>query len=230
VIPNPYPGKFILLAGVDFSGKDTQASRIEKVLKVQYPNVDVLKPFPKEPTKTPSGQRIYDILFGCDLEFKLGVNLTDFEFQKFYIRNRIEHFKDILIPTLQSGVNVICNRGIDSTLAYGARTLSDFKRIMDMHEEMFVEAGLPLIWPDLIVVYDITIETMVKRRAQSSRMPDAFEVDKKAIQVISNYRALAALYPNCVLIDAEPDGEEGQKAIFTEARKNIFPVLGIPAK
>ena len=227
MIKNPYPGKFILLAGVDYSGKDTQAGRLERVLSAQFPDIKVLKPFPKEPTKTPSGQRIYDILFNRDKEFKLGENLTDFEFQRFYIENRIEHFHDVVIPTLLAGTHLICNRGKDSTLVYGAKTLSDFKRIMDMHEEMFKKANLPLIWPDLIVIYDVTPETVLNRMINSGRENDAFENIKKATQVISNYRALAALYPNCVLIDAEPDGEEGQKLIFAEARKHIFPLLGI---
>jgi len=227
LIQNPYPGKLILLAGVDGSGKDTQGRRLEVVLAAQYSGVKVLRPFPKEPTKGPIGKRIYDILFGRDLEFRLGPdgNLSDFEFQKFYIRDRVEHYRDLIIPTLQSGTHVVCNRGLDSTLAYGGNTVSDFKRIIAMHEEMFDEAGVPLIWPDLIMIYDITPETAMKR--METKEKDAFENELKVRRVASNYRLLAALYPNCRIVDAEPSGKEGEEEIFKEARQHIYPLLGI---
>lgn len=229
MIPNPHPGKFILLAGYDGSGKDTQARRLDNAL-VFFPKLKVLRPFPKEPTNTPSGKRIYDILFNRDPEFHLGKNLTDFEFQKFFINNRIEHYQNVIIPALQAGTSVICNRGIDSTIVYGANTINGFQGIVKMHEEMFAEADVPLIWPDLIVVYDITPETAMKRMESSKREKDAFENELKARRVTSNYRALAAVYPNCKLVDAEPEGEDGQKAIFAEARQYIYPVLGIEIK
>ena len=71
MINNPYPGKLILLAGVDDSGKGTQARRLEIIIPASYPKVKVLRPFPKEPTKGPIGRRIYDILFDRDLEYTL---------------------------------------------------------------------------------------------------------------------------------------------------------------
>ena len=94
-----------------------------------------------------------------------------------------------------------------------------------MHEDLFAEAGVPLIWPDLIVIYDVTPETAMRRMEKKEK--DAFENELKARRVTSNYRALAALYPNCQLIDAEYDGEEGQKAIFADARQYIYPLLGL---
>ena len=174
-------------------------------------------------------QRIYDILFGRDPEFCLGPggNLSDVEFQKFFIRDRVEHYRDVIIPALKSGINAIGDRGIDSTPVYGGNTIADFKRIMDMHEELFAEAGVPLIWPDLIVIYDVTPETAIRRMENSKREKDAFENELKVRRVTSNYRALAALYPNCKLIDAEHEGEEGQKIIFADARQYIYPLLGI---
>ena len=67
----------------------------------------------------------------------------------------------------------------------------------------------------------------MRRRKASGKECDAFEDELKTRRVTSNYRALAALYPNCHLIDAEPEGEDGQKAIFADARKYIYPILGI---
>ena len=61
----------------------------------------------------------------------------------------------------------------------------------------------------------------------SKREQDAFENELEARRVTSNYRALAALYPNCRLVDAEPEGDEGEKAIYADARKYIYPLLGI---
>src|SRR3989338_4215309 len=229
MIQNPHSGKFILLAGYDGSGKDTHARRLDKALTF-FPQVKVLQPFPKEPTKGPIGTRIYEILFGRDPEFRLGDNLSDMEFQKFFIRDRIEHYRSVIIPALSSGINVICNRGIDSTLVYGGNMITEFKQIMATHEEMFAEAGVPLIWPDLIVIYDVTPETAMRRMHTSKKEKDAFENELKARRVTSNYRALAALYPNCKLVDAEPEGEEGEKTIFADARQYIYPVLGIEPK
>jgi thymidylate kinase len=101
---------------------------------------------------------------------------------------------------------------------------------MATHDEMFAEAGVPLIWPDLIIIYDVTPETAMRRMDTSNKEKDAFENELKARRVTSNYRALTALYPNCKLVDAEPEGEEGEKTIFAEARQYIYPVLGIELK
>ena len=227
MITNPHSGKFIILAGYDGSGKDTQAHRLDVVLQAKYSMVKIVRPFPKEPTSGPIGKRIYDILFKRDKEFRLGENLSDFEFQKFYIRDRIEHYRNVIIPALVASTNVICNRGIDSTIVYGANTIHGFGRIMDVHEQMFAEAGIPLIWPDLIVIYDVTPETAMGRMNRAGREKDAFENELKARRVTSNYRALAALYPNCKLVDAEPSGSEGEMSIFKYARRHIYPLLGI---
>lgn len=233
MITNPHPGKFMVLGGYDGSGKDTQAHRLEIVLRGQYSRVRFVKPFPKEPTKGPIGRRIYDILFDHDHEYTLkdGVigktKITDFEFQRFFIEDRVQHYREIIIPALALGTNVICNRGLESTIVYGGNTIGEFNRIVARHEEMFAQAGVPLIWPDLIVIYDITPETALRRMKESGKERDAFEGELKAQRVTSNYRALAALYPNCKLVDAEPEGEEGQKEIFRNARQYIYPLLGI---
>lgn len=227
MIPNPYPGKFIVPAGVDGSGKDTQLGRLENALTF-YPKVKVLRPFTKEPTDGPIGRRIRDILANRDVEFHLGQNLTDTEFQKFFIRDSIYHYQNVIIPALESGTNVICGRGRESAIVYGGNTISEFKNIVDTHEKMFAEAGVPLIWPDLIVIYDVMPETAMRRMEKKEK--DAFENESKVRRVTSNYRALAALYPNCKLIDAEPEGEEGEKTIFIDARQYIYPVLGIELK
>lgn len=227
MVINPYPGKLILLAGYDGSGKDTQARRLETVLTAQYPHIKILRPFPKEPTAGPIGRRIYDILFGRDPEFKLGVNIDVIGLQKFFIQDRIDHYKSLIIPTLESGTHIICNRGIDSTIVYGGNTITDFGRIIGLHEHMFAKAGLTLFWPDQIVIYDILPETAIRRMDNSKREKDAFENDLKARRVTSNYRALAATYPNCRLVDAEPEGSEGEKEIFISARRYIYPLLGI---
>jgi dTMP kinase len=233
MINNSYPGKFILLAGVDDSGKGTQARRLETILSASYPKVKILRPFPKEPTKGPIGQRIYDILFDRDSEITLKDNITekvyitDFGLQCWFIKDRIQHYQEVIIPALASGVNVICDRGMDSTIVYGGNTIEDFKKLIALHETLFAEAGLTFFWPDLIIIYDITPETAMRRRKASGKKCDAFEDELKTRRVASNYRALAALYPNCRLVDAEPEGEEGQKIIFADARRYIYPVLGI---
>lgn len=226
---NPHPGKFILMAGVDGSGKDTQLRRLENALTF-FPKIKVLRPFVKEPTNGPIGRRIRDILANRDKEFRLGQNLTDAEFQKFFIRDSIDNYQNVIIPALESGTNVVCGRGRESAIVYGGNTISGFKSIVAIHEEMFAEAGVPLIWPDLIVIYDVMPETAMSRMDKSGKEKDAFENELKARRVISNYRALAALYPNCKLIDAEAEGEDGQKKIFAEARQYIYPLLGIEIK
>lgn len=226
MISNPYPGKFIVPAGVDGSGKDTQLRRLENALTF-FPKLKVLKPFVKEPTDGPIGRRIRDILANRDKEFRLGQNLTDAEFQKFFIQDSIDNYKNVIIPALESGINVICGRGRESAIVYGGNTINEFKQIVLVHEKMFAEAGVPLIWPDLIVIYDVAPETAMRRMNKSGKEKDAFENELKVRQVTSNYRALAALYPNCKLIDAEPEGEEGAKNIFADARQYIYPLLGI---
>ena len=94
MIINPHPGKFILLGGYDGSGKDTQANRLDMVLRARYPRIKVFRPFPKEPTRGLIGRRTYDILFDRDQEYTLKdgvegkVKISEFELQRFFIEDR----------------------------------------------------------------------------------------------------------------------------------------------
>ena len=105
------PGSFITLEGVDGSGKTTQAGRLAESLRDAGHTVVVTR----EPGGTPVAERIRDILLdpaSGNMAWSTEVLL--------YLASRAEHVARVVGPALERGEVVICDRFLDSTLAYQA--------------------------------------------------------------------------------------------------------------
>ncbi len=96
---------FITLEGIDRSGKTTQAALLAEALG---PDTLALR----EPGGTPLGERIRDILKDPELEFGAGIELLLFS------AARGQLMGDVIVPALEAGRDVICDRFIDSSVAY----------------------------------------------------------------------------------------------------------------
>jgi dTMP kinase len=94
---NPYPGLFVCLEGIDACGKDTQSYRIVDFLKSQGKKVILTE----EPNK--------DFLKGEDIRAVLEHRYnkkpipSPSEFQEWYVDNRQDHLKELVIPSLKEG-------------------------------------------------------------------------------------------------------------------------------
>ena len=197
MITNPYSGKFVTFEGIDGSGKSEQFSRTVRFMQAYHPKIPMADT--KEPTKNLSGVEIYNILHGRHSIYRLA-EMHRFHFQSFYFKDRIWHYKSVVIPALNIGTHILSDRGVASG-AFGAKSPDDFKTIIGIQEQMFLAAEVPFIWPDLILIFDVDVSVAMERLNKRGVALDQFEQEGNLKRVRENYLAFAKTYPNCRIVD-----------------------------
>ena len=190
---------FITIEGPEGSGKTTATNKvIEELSKRGY---DVVKT--REPGGTPIAEQIRNVIL--DKENTAMDPRTE---ALLYAAARRQHLVEKVWPLTKEGKIVICDRYIDSSLAYqgGARGLG-IQNIIDIN--MFATENT---WPDLTLLFDIEPELGLKRIAQNaSREVNRLDLEKLDFhkKVRETFLELAKSQPNrFVVIDASKSIEE----------------------
>lgn len=100
---------FITFEGIEGSGKSTQATRLAANLESEGKNVV----FTREPGGTRVGSQIRKILLNAGNE-----DLDPMAELFLYEADRAQHTADVLVPALESGAWVVCDRYMDATTVY----------------------------------------------------------------------------------------------------------------
>jgi len=204
-------GKFLTLEGVEGVGKTTNLNFIADYIKAAGKEVVTTR----EPGGTKIAEQIRALLLDHDEEV-----LCDESELLLMFAARAQHLKNVIIPALESGKWVICDRFTDATYAYqgGGRQfrMDDISWI-----EGFVQKGL---LPDKTVLLDLSVDIGLKRAASRSE-PDRFESEKKVFfeNVRQVYLDRAMAEPNrfCV-VDASQNIEQVQQSISTYLDKILL--------
>lgn len=158
-------GKFITVEGGEGAGKSTNLELIKELLEAAgHPVL-----FTREPGGTPLGEEIRAMLLGhrhdgmapeTELLLMFGA--------------RAEHLNRKIIPALNAGTWVLCDRFTDATYAYqgGGRGIAP-ERIQSL--EQWVQHGLR---PDLTLLLDLPVEVGLERVGRRSA-PDRFESEAR---------------------------------------------------
>ncbi|MDA0744906.1 MAG: dTMP kinase [bacterium] len=138
-------GAFITFEGIDKSGKSTQAETLLARLRASGREVV----FTREPGGTELGREIRHLVLNRE---EAPAPVTE---MLLFAADRGEHVETLVRPALASGKIVICDRYIDSTIAYQGYGLNiDREKLQTIQE--IATGGLQ---PDLTVLVDIDIET-----------------------------------------------------------------------
>lgn len=107
---------FVTVEGLDFSGKSTLVGLLRQTLSA--PESTEVK-FTREPGGTPAAERIREVLLDPELSVDAWTEAY------LYAAARADHVRNGLRPALDSGAVVVCERYLDSSLAYqgGGREL-----------------------------------------------------------------------------------------------------------
>ena len=159
-------GKFIVIEGIDGSGKTTQINQLSKWINgtdlIPKNNQLVIT---REPGGTELGKAIRTLLLNTSRE----INPDSVAELLLYAADRAQHVNQIIRPSLNKGDWVISDRFCGSTLAYqGYGRNLDMKLIKDL--EIIATQG---IYPDITFLLDISVDESIKRR--SSRKNDRIE-------------------------------------------------------
>lgn len=144
-----YPGTFVTLEGPEGAGKTTQVKLLSKQLtKLGVPHVVT-----RDPGGTPLGKQVRRILLTP------GINVAPMTELLLYQADRAQHVAEIIRPALAEGKLVLCDRYIDSSIAYqGYGRSIDLKLIKDLNE--LSTGGLK---PVLTILFDIQSEDGLSR-------------------------------------------------------------------
>ena len=153
-------GRFITVEGIEGTGKSTNIEFLTSI--VQSYGIEVITA--REPGGTPLAEQIRELLLAHREE-----NLPPLTELLLFFASRSVMLKNLVIPALEMGNWVICDRFTDATRAYqGAGRGLDISVIEQLAE--WVHGGLQ---PDLTVLLDAPAElglSRVKSRGQGDRM------------------------------------------------------------
>jgi len=128
MLKNPYPGKFIVFEGLDGSGQTTQSKLLKDYLCQKGYKVVLTK----EPTKTSKvAPRIQKIL---NQKEKVSAK----KLQELFAKDRKEHLKKLVIPSLKKGKIVISDRYFFSSFAYGKASGVPFKYLFQINKDFLI--------------------------------------------------------------------------------------------
>jgi dTMP kinase len=178
---------FISFEGVDGSGKTTQVALLADSLREEGRDVVATR----EPGGTPAGERIRELL----LE---GGEIAPWTEAALFAAARAQLVDEVIRPALASGADVICDRYIDSSLAYqGIGRGLGVERVLELN--LLATSGL---LPDRTFFLAIPPEDTAGRKdAEPDRIER--EGDEFAAIVDQGYRELAEIFAQRVVtIDA----------------------------
>jgi len=203
-------GQFITVEGTEGVGKSTNMAFIEEWLIKSGKELIVTR----EPGGTELGEKLRAVL----LDAKEQSMCDDTELLLMFAA-RAQHLQEVILPALNAGKWVLCDRFTDSTYAYqgGGRGIK-MSSIAEL--EQWVQGDLR---PDMTFVLDLPIDIGLERAGKRSA-PDRFELEKHDFfnKVRDTFLARAAAHPQRYqVIDASPSISEVQQSIQTVLEKMV---------
>ncbi|MBC7253529.1 MAG: dTMP kinase [Actinobacteria bacterium] len=178
-------GVLITFEGVEGSGKTTQMNMLHAHLIRM--NVDVVATH--EPGGTRLGEEIRRILLNPS--FREMHPLTE---TVLYAADRAQHVYEVIKPALEAGKVVLCDRYLDSSLAYqGVARRVGLEGVRNLNEWITDD-----LYPDLTFLLEIPFRVGLKRLEERNKAMDRMEGQPESFhqQVQEAYRTLAKFFPS----------------------------------
>ena len=203
-------GLFITVEGTEGVGKSTNMAFIETWLNKAGKELIITR----EPGGTELGEKLRTVL----LDAKEQSMCDDTELLLMFAA-RAQHLQEVILPALDAGKWVLCDRFTDSTYAYqgGGRGI-DKARIAQLEQWVQGERR-----PDMTLILDLPIDVGLERAGKRSE-PDRFELEKHDFfnKVRDAFLARAESNPQrYTVIDASPAIEEVQRSIQSVLEKMV---------
>jgi len=190
---NIHPGKFIVFEGLDGSGQSTMALKLRNHIGAKNAILT------KEPR--PENKLLRRIL---DKKQKLDAK----RIQELFAEDRKSHLKKIIIPNLRKSKNVISDRYLFSSFAFGKANGVGLKYLISLNKNY--------LKPDIVFFMKALPDTCIKRIKKRGSNRTLFENKKVLNRVYKNFEDLEKRY-NFITIDAEKD----IKDVFNQILKKL---------
>ena len=212
-------GKFITFEGLDGVGKSTQMENLAAWLRER--GLDVITT--REPGGTGLGQKLRTVLLSSRTS-----GLSPMAELALMFADRAQHIDEQILPALQRGRWVLCDRFTDSSEAYqgGGRELGS-EVVLQLHKALCHN-----LKPDLTILMLTDLEHSVNRarrrnqeKARNSEHDEnRFEKESRAFhkRVLESYLAIAEREPQRVVkVDAKDKISAVQKKIIAVTRERL---------
>jgi dTMP kinase len=195
---------FVTFEGLDGSGKTTQANLLADALRAE--GVDVVAT--REPGGTPLGEEVRRLLLD-------GVEMSAWAEAALFAAARAELVERVIAPALAAGRAVVCDRYIDSSLAYQgiARNLG-----VDLVLELNLAATRGLL-PDRTFLVLVDPRLALQRGSPSDRIEREGEQFHRAVD--DAYRSLAEMFSQRI---TTVEGDRPPEEIAEEIRGRLRDV------
>ena len=176
-------GKFIVFEGIDGSGKSTQMKKLSESLAAK----GIKSRLTLEPTYGMIGTVLHDILSG---KIKADPKVT----AALFVADRLDHITnegDGVLPSLEKGETVICDRYYFSSYAYQST---------EVPSDWVVNANslcADALRPDCTIFIDITPQTAMERILANRDTVEIYETEEKLTKVRDAYFAAFEKMKNC---------------------------------
>ena len=189
-------GKFIVFEGADGAGTTTQAQLLCDNINASMSKECAMV------GHTPSEGSIGTFTRNLIKNFQV----KDWRvMQSLMYADMVDYTQNTIIPTLNSGINFICDRYYPSTLVYQSSLSEPFEyeesceRMRAMYDEMLggcmyhedLEFGYPLLLPDVAILLDLSTKALKQRVLDRGEPIDAYESDKQRMRLVALSKAWA---------------------------------------
>lgn len=204
-------GLFISFEGNDGSGK---SSALESVLKeLKDKGLDVI--YTREPGGSYIAEKIRTLILDKD-----NIGMDDKTEALLYAASRREHITKTILPAVNEGKIVLCDRFVDSSMAYQgyARGLG-IDNVLNVN--LFATEGA---FPDLTILVCVHPEIGMQRIKKDERDMDRLEIEKMEFhnKVYEGYIEVAKKYPDRIVLI---DGEKTKEEVLQEVRDVLYPFI-----
>lgn len=199
-------GIFISIEGPDGSGKSTQIENIKEFFHDK--NMDII--FTREPGGTPIGERIRGIIL--DRKCSEMDPMTE---AMLYAAARAQHVAQVIRPALEEGKIVICDRFVDSSIAYQGYGRKLGEAVASINHFAVKEC-----MPDMTIL--LKLDPSVGKHRISEDQQDRLEAEREAFhqEVYKGYLELEKNFPDRIVgINADRGIDEIKVDIYEKLEK-----------
>ncbi|WP_436855952.1 dTMP kinase [Staphylococcus caeli] len=199
---------FITFEGPEGSGKTTVIQQVAKKLEDQFNIV-----LTREPGGVKTGEQIREVLLEGD-------NMDDRTEALLFAASRREHLVGKVIPSLKQGKVVLCDRYIDSSLAY-----QGYARGIGIEEVKSINAfAINGLYPDITIYLDVSVAVGRERILKNQRNQNRLDQENKAFheKVVEGYKKIIHNEPErFIVIDADRSVDEVVNATYESISKYL---------
>ncbi len=208
-------GLFITFEGVEGAGKTTLIQKLVQYFTEKKQDIFLTR----EPGGSELGKKLRAIILNAEEKIYPSAELF------LFLADRAQHVEDCIKPALQAGKIVLCDRFIDSTIAY-----QGFGRGMDIKQlSLLNNLATNDLEPDLTLLLDLPPEIGLKR-AKTRNIEQNLTIDEgrfeaEALQfhqkIRDGFLSLAKQEKRFFVINAEQDAEQVFHTVIQHIKKNF---------